>query len=264
MSRKLKLVLFLVLFIVIAVVVRLNVTAVKEYPNRNGSGIVLEQNSEIVSKVLSKLDILYDSVFHDDMYEYLYFKFDDENTKTLSNDEMLYLVFEKLYKGDQFEKEIMRDDVEKLTIATSIVETEVERDFKLDDFKSYDVNYKTSSNCGIIGYLYTGEKYELKFKKCEQVKSLHRVKYEEALREGDIIKIKVKAFYGETSKNKYDEDDMVFSIKNFDKDKTLEKVSLKTLRDEPDKIFKDHYIDEYIFDFDFKEDDYNLISISRA
>ena len=85
-----------------------------------------------------------------------------------------------------------------------------------------------------------------------------------ALREGEIIKIKAKAFYGETSKNKYDEDDMVFSIKNFDKDKTLEKVSLKTLRDEPDKIFKDHYIDEYIFDFDFKEDDYNLISISRA
>lgn len=264
MNRKLKVVLFLILFSVVVVAVRQNVTAIKDYPNREDSSIVIEQNSDIVSKILSKLDIFEDSIFNDDIYKYLYFNLEEKDKKSLSNDEMLYLSFEKLYKNGEFEKISLDDETELLKIESSKVQDTLKENFKIDDFKLYEVDYRSSSNCGIIGYLYTGDSYELKYKKCDNDKSILKVKYQETVRMGDIIKLKVKSFYADTNKRKFNRADKVFSIKNHNENKSLGKVSLETLDNDSDKIFDKYDIYEYVFDFEFKEDDYNFLTVSRA
>lgn len=264
MSRKLKLLLFLILFSIIVVVVRQNVTAIKEYPNREGSGIVIEPNSEIVSKILKKLDILEDSVFNDDVYKYLYFNLGDKDKKSLSSDEMLYLSFEKLYKNDEFEKTLIDNETELLKIDSYKVQNVLEQNFKIVDFKLYEVNYEVSTSCGIVGYIYTGDSYELKYRRCDKNKNIHKVKYQETVRIGDIIKLKVKSFYADTNKRNFDRSDKVFSIKNHNENKSLGKVSLESLDNNSDEIFDEYDISEYVFDFEFRDDDYNFLSVSLS
>lgn len=264
MNRKIKSILLILVFVVLLVVIRLNVTAIKENPNREGTGIVLEPNSEIVTKVLGKLDILNDSVFKDDVYQYLYFDVEAGKSKKLSSDELLYLSFEKLYKSGDFTREQSGEDIELLSIGADKVSDVLKNSFGRDDLKLYEIQYKVSSTCGIVGYLYTGDSYELKFNHCDKAKKIHKVKYQEALRVGDVIKLRVKSFYAETDKKNYKEEDKVFDLKNYGKDTFLEKLSYKTLQDESDNIFETYTIDEFVFDFAFKDDDYHLLEIFRV
>ena len=205
MNRKIKSILLIFVFVVLLVVIRLNVTAIKENPNREGTGIVLEPNSEIVTKVLGKLDILNDSVFKDDVYQYLYFDVEAGKSKKLSSDELLYLSFEKLYKSGDFTREQSGEDIELLSIGADKVSDVLENSFGRDDVKLYEIQYKVSSTCGIV-----------------------------------------------------------FNLKNYGKDTFLEKLSYKTLQDESDDIFETYTIDEFVFDFAFKDDDYHLLEIFRV
>lgn len=263
MDRIIKLVIIVAVFLGIVVVIRNNVTATKEKVLNKGTIIALELNSELVNKVESKLTLLKESVFYDDTYKYLYFDIGDKEKK-LSLDEKLYIVFEELYREDKVQKEHRKSGVEFLEISSVDVKEKMEELFGItDEVKLDEIEYKTSSTCGIVKYLYTDDKYELTYKACERDKEVHKYELEEALKDGDIVKLKLKSFYAKTTRNHFNRDDKIFSVRNFGKPDVVVKTSISNIDEMPNEIFDNYDISSYAFSFELKGEDYYLSSIER-
>lgn len=263
MNKKIKLTLIILVFLAIAIAVGCNVTATKENSNKNGSVISLELNSELVQSVMSKLDLLNNSALYDDTYKYLYFNIED-NQKELENDEKLYLIFEDLYKKEMFSKENLDGGLELLKIGADTVKDEMHELFNEKDIRLYEIDYKPSSNCGIVDFLYTGDAYELKYRNCSRNSDVHKYKLEEARKDGDFIKLYIKSFYAYTDKKDFKANEKVFVVKNYNEDNSLGKVSFDDLANKTDDIFEKYDIRSYVFSFGLKDDEYYLVSIGKA
>lgn len=251
-SRIFRLGIVLVLAISIVVLIKCNVTATKEEANDSNESIALlnlEVNSELVQNIYSSLILLKNRALDDETYRYSYFNLKDKNT--LSNEEKMYIAFESLYLKDKFLKEVV-DDIENLKISEADLKEEINHLFH-DDFSLIDVNYKSSLNCGIVDYLYTGTDYELKFKKCdEKHKGIDDARLESAVKDGNFVRLTVKSYYAVKNSKRYD-------FKNFISDDTF-----LTLNELDSNIIDNKEVSKYVFSFELKGDDYYLSNIQSS
>lgn len=257
-NKIMKLCLILMTSFVLIVLVKQNVTAKKEdpkEPQESSSIMNLEINSELVNNAYNSLILLNDRIIDDEFYRHSYFNINEEKDN-LSNEEKLYSAFESLYRKDKFIKET-EDDIEILKINTDQVKEEILNLFKDESFDTLNVNYKPSINCGIVDYLYTGNTYELKFKKCTDKKVIDRSKLENAVKDGNYIKLTLKSFYAtQTEKDNY-------TIKNYGDDREIQSVTLKDIDEHLDEIINNNQINKYTFSFELKGDKYYLVKIEK-
>lgn len=255
-SRILKLIIVLISTFLILGIIKQNVTATKEIPvdNKQSSGALnLEINSQLVQNAYATLILLKDRNIDDEIYRYSYFNITDKNE--LTQEEKLYVAFENIYKNGGFEKETS-DEVEILKVSEEIVKNEIFRIFKDDSFAPVDINYKSSMNCGIIDFLYTGNSYELKYKKCdEKNKGFDVSKLVSAVKDGNFIKLTVKSVYA-IKHNKKDE----YMVKNYNTKESLAEVSLDEINEE---LLDEVDAKSYIFSFELKGDDYYLVNVKE-
>ncbi len=262
-NKFIKLSVLILLLATIVVLVRQNVTTRKEPNNQdvNNKAINLDINSELVQDMYKKL-ILLNDVFNDENYKNLYFDFEDDK-KVLSADEKLYITFNNLFTEDKFQIEEIDDKEKKLTISKTQVEEEYETLFK-ETINDTNIYYKTSKECGIIGYVNNDNDYELTYKICnDDDKVIDRVLLVSASKNGNFIDLKLKAFRAVYNKKHSKNDLYKYDIKNYNDDKSLKLVEKEEIIDNLNEIFSIEGINSYIFSFELKSDNYYLTSIKR-
>lgn len=258
MKNKLKLTIVVLVSLGIITLIRFNVTATKETNIKQGvSTLALEVNSDIVSKVTAKLTLLDDKI-GSDVYKNLYFDF-EEKEKMLSIEDKMYIVFESLYEKDALEEEVLDDGEIVYRTTPAVIKEEALSIFKEEDFNFIDANFVPSKECGIVDYLYTGQNFEFKIKKCDNKNDITKSKIVGALKDGNLIELKLKAIHAIVDKK----DKTKYSIKNFREDDVLDKIDIKEIDGNDEELFKNSKIDEYIFSFELRGDEYYLTKIKR-
>ncbi len=258
-NRLLKLGLVLVSSLLIVILIKQNVTTTKEKPSDPGesiSSMALEKNSALVKKVFDSLILLSNRNIDDEFYRFAYFNVKDKNE--LSQEEKLYIAFESLYKNDDLNKENIEGDMEILRTSSDRVKEEIVKLFKDDSFDPVNVNYKSSSSCGIVDYLYTGTDYELKFKRCDKsTMGLNVSKLESAVKDGNYIRLTIKSMYAvpeSTDSNQY-------IVKNYNNEEILATVNFADFNED---LLDQVDVKSYVFSFELKGDDYYLVNIKEA
>ncbi|MCI8497986.1 MAG: hypothetical protein HFG33_01100 [Bacilli bacterium] len=244
-----------ILFIGI-LIMRKNITATKEIdnkPSNSGSMLALEMNSDVVKDVFSKLTLLEDKI-KSEKYRDLYFKFDGEE-KSFSIEEKLYILFENIYERSLDSND---DEIVSLEISQEELINEAKVMFNDEAFDAVAANFSTSLDCGIVEYLYTGQKYELKVKRCEESDVISKTRLEKAIKKGNFIDLTVRAYRIIPSKK-----GKTFEVKNFNDDEILDKDTLDNIEAKEKTIFDEYDIQSYIFSFELKGDDYYLSSIKK-
>ncbi len=257
-KRKFRVLVVALISIAIFILIRLNVTATKEFDkNEKNAILALEVNSEIVSEVLSKLSLLDDKI-GSDVYKNLYFKFGGEE-KTLSIEDKMYIVFESLYKKGTLEEEILEDGEILYKTTPDVLKDEAASLFKDEDFDFLEANFVPSKNCGIVDYLYTGQQFEFKINNCDRTNDITKSKVVKAVKDGNLIELRIKAFRAfidKKDKNKYE-------IRNFNADNVLNRVTLDEFKNKDEELFQNPLIEEYVFSFELRGDEYYLTKIKR-
>lgn len=258
MKNKFKLTIVVLISLGIITIIRFNVTATKEINIKQGvSTLALEVNSEIVSNVISKLSLLDDKI-GSDVYKNLYFDFEEEE-KILSIEDKMYIIFESLYEKKALEEETLDSGEILYKTTPAIIKEEANSIFKEEEFNFIEANFVPSKECGIIDYLYTGQNFEFKIKNCDDRKDITKYKIIGALKNGNLIELKVKAFHAVVDKK----DSAKYYIKNFRKSDILDKIDINEIDDNDEELFKNFEIDEYIFSFELRGDEYYLTKIKR-
>lgn len=280
-----KFVLLILIIVFMVVIVKLNVTATKEEsPNESQSYSVLnlDINSEIVTKLYESLNLELinneckdNSCLVDENYNYLYF-IDTLEKKTVSFDEKLYLTFNSLYKNENYnlketessestESTNNNDSTVTLIFDEEKVKSEMETMFGPSDYESESNDtFKKSKDCGIVDYIYTGKSYELTIQKCSEENnknSVGKTSLISAYKDGDYIHLLLKSFYAVTEKDNADDNENIYTVKNFNSDTSITTVSKNTLENESDKIFSDYPIDTYDITFVLVGTNYYLDSM---
>ncbi len=254
---------FLLLVVVIIILITKNVTTKKEsnIESLSHNTINLDIDSEIVSGLYQEV-ILFDDVFDDETYKYLYFNFENDK-KILSADEKLYIVFNSLYKNNELQIEEIDVNEQKINISKDAVNLEYERLFK-ESIDGVNIYYKTSENCGIIGYESNDEGYLLDFKKCNNThESIDINRLENALKDGNFISLELKAFKAVYNTKYSKEESSMYDIINYDSNVSLKLVDEDTVVNLKDEIFTIDGIYSYIFLFELKGDNYYLSEIQK-
>jgi len=262
-NKFIKLIMLILLVIAVVVLVRQNVTTRKEtnVSEESKKAIALDINSELVQDLYKKL-ILFDDVFNDENYKYLYFTFEDEK-KSLSVDEKLYIAFNNLYKSEKFQVEEIDENDKKLNISKNDVNFEYENLFK-ETINETNVYYKTSKDCGIVGYVSNDEEYELTFRECkDDEKVIDKVMLVSASKNGNFIDLKTKAFQAVYNKRYSKKNAFKYDVKNYNNDKSLKLVEKEEIIDNYQDIFTMDEVNSYVFSFELKGDNYYLSSIRR-
>lgn len=258
-KRSIRILLVVICVCIAVVVLRNSITATREEDNKpkdSGSILALEMNSDIVKDVYSKLT-LFDDKIGSVQYSNLYFDFEGSE-KDFTIEEKMYILFENMFDSERGEITREDDDIYSFKIDQGALGEEAKELFKDEVFEPIAANFGTSLDCGIIGYLYTGQEYELKIKKCEDKKEETKTKLIEATKNGNFIELKMKAMKILPSKKGKN-----YEVRNFSSDKVLMKDSLKNIEAKSEEIFERSDIDEYTFSFELKGDDYYLFSIRR-
>lgn len=259
-SRKIKILLTIVLLIFVVAVIRGNITIKKEPAGVivDNNSMQLEVNSETVKSAYNKLRLLDIGSFDDEVYDNMYFNM-EEDTKELSADEKLFLVFEYLYGEEAFEKEeSTEENTEVLKVELSVVKDKYESMFK-EELIPEEIKYKTSSKRGIIGLTLEDNKYILKFRKGETSRK-KRARIISAVKTGDYINLKIKAFYA-TKTSSFEGSELIYKIKNFGENKIIIKEPESRL--DGKEIFENKNIYNYTFSFELSGEDYYLRTIKR-
>ncbi len=262
-NKFIKMSMLILLLVVIVILVRRNVTTRKEtnVQEESNKAIALDINSELVQDLYKKL-ILFDDAFDDENYKYLYFTFEDEK-KNLSADEKLYIVFNSLYRGEKFQVEEIDENDKKLNISKNDVNLEYENLFK-ETINETNVYYKTSKDCGIVGYVSNDDEYELTLRKCKDNEEIiDKVMLVSASKNGNFINLKTKAFQGIYNKRYSKKNVFKYDIKNYNSDKSLKLVEKDEIIDSFSDIFTINEVNSYVFSFELKGDNYYLSSIRR-
>ncbi len=262
-NKFIKLGMLIVLVVVIVILVRQNVTTRKETntPEESNKVIALDINSELVQDLYKKL-ILFEDAFNDENYKYLYFNFEDEK-KSLSADEKLYIVFDSLYKSNKFQVEEVDENDKKLNISKNEVNLEYESLFK-ETINETNIYYKTSKDCGIVGYVINDDEYELTFRGCDdEEKIIDKVMLVSASKNGNFIDLKTKAFQAVYNKRYSKKNALKYDIKNYNDEKSLKLVEKEDVIDNSSEISTMGEINSYVFSFELKGDNYYLSSIRR-
>lgn len=228
----------------------------------------LDINSEVVQRLYNSLNIdLIDkncdtkSCLLNENYSFLYFNFDGEEKK-LTDAEKLYIVFNSLYSKNAFAEDINEWGNRELVINKTDVDNELINMFNVTNIKDFDNNFTISSNCGIIGYTFTGSTYNLVVNVCDTPYKLGFSKLVSAKKDGNFIRLKVKSFYAETDNEDFTKDDEVYSIKEYNDDTEIAVTSYNKLYTSDD-IFDDYDFTEYEFTFELSGDDYYLKEIRK-
>lgn len=259
-SKKIKILVTIILVMVVVVAVRRNVTITKEpdgvtVDNRS---MQLEVNSEAVKVVFNKLTLLNVGLFDDEVYDNMYFNM-EEDTKELSSDEKLFLVFETLYGEHAYLKEeVPKEKAEILKVDLGIVKDRYESIF-MEEFKPEEIDYRVARKRGIVSMSLQDQEYVLKFKRQDSTR-IKKAKIEKAEKAGDFINLKVKAFYA-TKISSYEGSELIYKIKNYGENKIIAKVPKNKLDD--DEVFKNDSIYSYVFSFELRGEEYYLNSIKR-
>lgn len=251
-----KIVLFIMLAILVGIIVKANVTIIKEPDNPEDTSFNLETSSEIVQEVYSGLILTDRSSFEDPTYSNMYFVFDGEEKK-LKNDEKLYLVLEKLYEENAFGSEL-EEDIETLQIDIEKVVSTYENMFE-DKINLQDIEYKVSSNRGIIEYQINEDKVNLKVKRLNQEK-IRKSIIESASKNGDYIELKIKSLIGNAIVSK-ETNEKFYDIRNYGVNKVLVRVPAESSLDE---VFKKDEVNSYVFTFVLNGEKYYLESIKKG
>ncbi|HBA37381.1 MAG TPA: hypothetical protein DCY94_01530 [Firmicutes bacterium] len=259
-SRKIKILLTIVLLIFVVAVIRGNITIKKEPAGVivDNNSMQLEVNSETVKSAYNKLRLLDIGSFDDEVYDNMDFNM-EEDTKELSADEKLFLVFEYLYGEEAFEKEeSTEENTEVLKVELSVVKDKYESMFK-EELIPEEIKYKTSSKRGIIGLTLEDNKYILKFRKGETSRK-KRARIISAVKTGDYINLKIKAFYA-TKTSSFEGSELIYKIKNFGENKIIIKEPESRL--DGKEIFENKNIYNNTFSFELSGEDYYLRTIKR-
>lgn len=266
LNRVIKVLVVIVCFFGLTFVIKQNVIARKdsnliEQENISKTALKLELDSDVVDSIYNKLVLLNNDNFKDKNYRYLYFNFEDD--KKLSNDEKLYVALNSLYARKSFDKTVNKDKSESLKIGASEVLSELNYLYKEADFDFTKLTYKSSINCGIVDYLYTGQNIELKYKKCND-NNIDKFKLTSARKDGNYISIFIKLAHAEVTKKDFNDDDVVYNVFNIAGDKTpILATSKKNLTEYENRIFDAKELDEYEFIFELKSEEYYLYKIKR-
>lgn len=215
----------------------------------------LEINSDLVQTLYSKLTLLEDSILSD-KYKYAYFKMNTDE-KELSPEEKLYVAIENMYSNDRFD--LMKDDeIEKTTVESATLIDEAANIFKDSELNPKNMNIAVSSNCGIVSYLYTGETFELGFKKCDPKEEKSITKLSSARKQENYIVLRLKSFYANYKKSKKNSTYVAY---NYNSEDMIEEFADKDIDEKLNALLDDDRIDEYDFYFELHGDDYNLTKI---
>lgn len=256
-NKTIKILISIICMILLVILVRQNVKVTKEPSNiKNSTEMQLEVKSELVQKVYSKLSLLENSSFNDDVYDSLYFNIED-GEKRLSLDEKLYIVFQELYRQGNMSVDEKGNDTKILSIKKSLVNSTFTTLFR-ESILLDRVNYKVSENCGITDYSIKEDSIDLELSECSNDK-IKKSKLLSASKKGDYIDLKIKAFLASPVKTK--KDSKTFNVKNYGEKKILLKVSNDDLNS--DDIFDTKGIFTYTFSFVLKGDEYYLDTIKR-
>lgn len=182
MNKKVKITIFVLLFIVLVILVKSNVTIEKESPsNLNEEKKVkdvtaLDIKSKLVKDLYKSLNMElinntcnnYEKCLINENYLYIYYN----DNKVLSDDEMLYLTLNKIYRDGKYStknesnEDSNDNNISKIVIDKIIVKEELKSLFNRK-YKDFDNKLIQSNSCGIKEYTFTGEAYELTIKKCK-------------------------------------------------------------------------------------------------
>ncbi len=266
-NKTLKLALFITFIVFLGILIKLNVTAKKEPTlnnhNESTSTLNLELGSDLIKNVFSKLTLLASDSLYDEEYKYLYFT--NESEKRLILDEKLFIVFNNLYKNQRFEIEKLDDNTEKLIVKEEIVKQEFNDFFKEQNINLNDIEFRVSKNFGIVDYKYENKKFELKYIKFNKNKVIDKIYLNSAYKEGNFIKLSLSGFHAEANKDEYTDEDKVFTIKNFGEKKALmSRISKKYIEENEQEIIDSNNINQYVFSFELKGDDYFLDNIKKV
>lgn len=255
MKKKYKMIGILVVLIFAIILVKNNIYINAEPISKDNYALALDINSELIKSLYQRLNLdLINSTCKEpcipnNSYNYTYY-LNHTDESSLTNQEVLYLAINSIYKKGTYTKEKIDDETHKIIIEDDVIVGEVFNEFNIADFKGTIDN----SNCGIKDFLYTGEKYELTISECPKPTTYALSKLASAKKEENYIHIYVKAFKVTEHENQY-------SITNFDSDKEIDTVKSKK---DFDKIFKKKNCETFEFTFELLGETYFLKTISKV
>lgn len=218
----------------------------------------LEINSDLVQSLYSKLTILDDSLLTSN-YKYAYFKMSSPE-KELSAEEKLYITIENMYTTNILELK-REDDIYKTRIKAEEVLDQAKRLFKDEGINPNTLNFEPSSNCGIVSYLYTGEHYELSFKKCDTKEEVNKTELVSAKKEDNYVILRLKSLYATYKEKTKKEKEGHYLLKNYNSEDVINTVDENKIDEELEKTIKSDSVDEYDFYFELRGEDYYLSKI---
>lgn len=263
-KKHLNLFLLLVSAIIIGILIKNNVTAVKEETTQNlgNSTLSLDINSELVQNLYQNLNIklinnsckLDDGCINNSNYNLLYFKIEN-STKVLTDDEMLYLIFNSIYQEGTYTEITHEENAFKIKIELDVVQDKLKKMYNIDTFESFESILRPAEECGIVEFLYTGTHYELTINECNKEDSFGRSKLVSAIKEDNYIYLNIQSFYGELKKENY-------YFYDYSKDDYIVKKSIDDLAS-LDTIFEDFDITTFSFKFELIGDNYLLKDVVK-
>lgn len=262
-NRLLKTLVCLSVILTLILLIKANVTFSKEPLGKQNTTVkILEKNSELVQKLYTKLTLLEDTLQNPN-YKYAYYTMKDKE-KELSPEEKFYITIENMYQNGIFDLEKVDDNLEKVTISTDQIIDETKKMFKDNNIDAKKINFQPSSECGIVGYLFTGKDYELTFKKCTKSQEIRKTELKSAKKDGNYVILRLKAFYATYQKKTKKEKEDYYIIRNYNSEKKIAQIEANSIFEKIDLITETYPIDDYDFYFELRGEDYYLTKIARV
>ena len=200
--------------ILIIILIKKNVTIEKTVPKENipktSDVTKLDIKSKLVQDLYKSLNmdlinntcINFDKCLVNENYLYIYY----QDNKKLKDDEMLYMVLNKIYKEGKYytvsESNSESSDSTKIIIDKLIVKEEL-KDMFNKEYKNFDNKLTQSNSCGIKEYTFTGETYELIIKKCKSNnKEYALTKILDATKKGNNVILLIEKYIDDENNDK--------------------------------------------------------------
>lgn len=271
MKKIIKIIVAILIVVLFVILCKTNIKATKEAPvesSEESTNVMrLDVNSTLVQNLYNGLNIdLVNSdcsgeekCLNNYNYDFLYYKFD--GTKTLSDQEKIYLAINYLYKNNLLTNTTPEDKT-SYTISKDDMQNTITELFGVRDFSNFNSEFSPNQKCGITDYTFTGESYLIETNVCNNNDKVAKSKLMSAYKDDNYVTLNIKSFYYEKKSDDTTDDQKVIDIKNFNTDEVLDTVSQNHIDESADDLFDNKKTNEYLFRFELIGDNYYLKDIT--